>query len=275
MLWGSPLSTWELVVKTALWVAGITGAVAAVSAFIAGYVGYELTDVVQKEAERQISETRSEAERANESSEKLKNDTARLTAENLALQKAMLPRRLAVIRMDQPFGEIDPWTINSGEAAGLFSEIQKFRCPIWMQVVPEFEPETFARDLKAALEQNGIRVTIVDQSVTNNPATEIPHGVRVMVTTKKLLESKPDPTAMGAAGVLARVLSEGGFGVGAYSVAATIIEDRPTGGKLPYFDPPFNGVLVQIGRKPLTRELFMFARTPPAPKAPALNATPK
>ena len=50
-----------------MWIAGISGAVAAFSAFIAGYVGYELTDIVQKDADKQISETKAEAARANES----------------------------------------------------------------------------------------------------------------------------------------------------------------------------------------------------------------
>jgi hypothetical protein len=138
---------------------------------------YKLTTSKEIAVANAVGEAaKTEAARANESTAKLNSETARLTAENLALQKTMLPRRLSVIRMDEPFGELHLWNFGiEPTATELFSGIQKFMgVPVWIQAVPEFEPETFALDLKAALEQNGVKVSLVDQAVTGSPQPKSP-----------------------------------------------------------------------------------------------------
>jgi hypothetical protein len=66
-LWGWPFSFWEAVVKMSLALALTAGAVTAIAAFVAGYVGYELTDALQKISDEKVSEAGREAARANES----------------------------------------------------------------------------------------------------------------------------------------------------------------------------------------------------------------
>jgi hypothetical protein len=74
MLWGFPFSSLELIVKISLWIALVAGAVTAVTAFIAGYVGYELTDAVQKESDVKIAE-------ANKIGEQARTEAAKANAE--------------------------------------------------------------------------------------------------------------------------------------------------------------------------------------------------
>ncbi len=64
MLWGWPFPVLASIVKIALWIAFVAGGIAALSAFIAGYVGYELAEAMQKEADLRIVEARSRGEEA-------------------------------------------------------------------------------------------------------------------------------------------------------------------------------------------------------------------
>ncbi len=108
MLWGFPLSTLEMVVKISLWIALGAGAVTAVSAFIAGYVGYELTDAVQKEADVKIAEAnkvgeqaRTEAAKANAEAAQANEQTEELRKANLELQKNVRGREISDEQRDQ------------------------------------------------------------------------------------------------------------------------------------------------------------------------------
>jgi hypothetical protein len=225
--------------------------------------------------ELQTAEAKRDTAAAHERIAKLNNQTERLKADNLAVQKAMLPRRLAVIRMDRPMGDIGPTDIGiPPDAPALFSGIQKFNVPVWIQAVPEYEPEMFALDLKAALQQNGAKVLMVDQSATNNPPAQIPQGVRVFTVAVRPLPGeaefppKPGPQH-GAAMVIAAALTNAGFGTADMGIGGSLVFDKPSDGMLPYFNPRFEGVLVQIGRKPLTLELYKFMKAGGArPKAP-------
>ena len=64
MLWGWSFHVWETIVKVSLWIAVGAGVLTAVTAFVAGYVGYELTDVVQKEADVRIGEASAQGKAA-------------------------------------------------------------------------------------------------------------------------------------------------------------------------------------------------------------------
>jgi|SRR5271166_3543288 len=63
MLWGWPFPTWELIVKVSLWLVVGAGVVTAVSAFVSGYVGYELTDAVQRASDERVAELNKEIAR--------------------------------------------------------------------------------------------------------------------------------------------------------------------------------------------------------------------
>jgi hypothetical protein len=57
-MWGMSLQFWELVFRWATVSAGLLGVLTAAAAFISAWVGYQLTDVVQKDADRRIEEAR-------------------------------------------------------------------------------------------------------------------------------------------------------------------------------------------------------------------------
>jgi hypothetical protein len=108
MLWGFPLSTLEMVVKLSLWIALGAGAVSAVSAFIAGYVGYELTDAVQKESDVKIADAnkiaeqaRAEAAKSNAKAAQANERTEELRKSNLELQKNVRGREITDEQRDQ------------------------------------------------------------------------------------------------------------------------------------------------------------------------------
>ena len=91
MLWGWSFPALELIVKVALWIAFAAGGIAAVSAFIAGYVGYELTDAMQKEADLRIVEAQSRGEEAKARAAVAEQRAAEA---QLALEKFKAPRNL-------------------------------------------------------------------------------------------------------------------------------------------------------------------------------------
>lgn len=88
MLWGWSFATWEIVVKVSLWVAAGAGVVAAVSAFAAGYIAYELSDAVQLESNQKIAEANARASEA----------SLRAAEANLELERLKAPRTLNPIR---------------------------------------------------------------------------------------------------------------------------------------------------------------------------------
>jgi hypothetical protein len=229
--------------------------------------------------ELQTAEAKRDTAAAHERIAELNNQTERLKADNLAVQKAMLPRRLAGIRMDRPMGDIGPAELGiPADAPELFTGMQKFNVPVWIQAVTEYEPEMLALDLKAALELNGVKVRLVDQSNTNNPDTQIPQGIRVLTVGTKAspgepgyigLPFKPVAPQADAAALIGEALTKAEFGTAGLAIGATVIDDKSSGGRLPYFNPRFEGVLVQIGRKPLTLDLYKFMKAGGAkPKSP-------
>jgi hypothetical protein len=94
MLWGSAIEFWDLWGVRLLFVGAIVGVGGLLLSALSAYVLYRVADVAQREL---VSETKSSAERI----AGLNNDTARLTAENLALQTVLLPRHVGLIGLDE------------------------------------------------------------------------------------------------------------------------------------------------------------------------------
>jgi hypothetical protein len=257
MLWGSSLSTWEYVVKACLWIAGISGAVTAASAFIAGYVGYELTDVVQKHAEKQISETRSEAARANESSEKLRRDTAQLQSENLALQTVLLPRRVSLSSATFP-NNADVW----------FAPLSGFNMvPFAIQPVNDAEARSLAEDISIGLAFVGVVADIDEGAAKLNP-TNVAEGVTVSFPEGNAVFEK-------AANLLADALTKAGLGVGDMPVFRHgVLVSEPKDIASGLVNPIHNGVVVAIGQRPISQTVAWLKRERSKPgDNSAANAT--
>jgi hypothetical protein len=95
MLWGSPIEFWDLWGVRLLFGGAIIGVGGLVLSAFSAYVLYRVADVAQREL----------ADVTSVSSERiagLNNDTARLTADNLALQTVLLPRHVGAIGFNGP-----------------------------------------------------------------------------------------------------------------------------------------------------------------------------
>lgn len=109
MLWGSSFPVWEPIVKIPLWIALGAGVVAAVAAFVAGYVGYELTDAIQIASDERIAELNKETVKLSAEAESSRAAIANVDARaaeasqkaaeaNLALERLKAPRTLSLER---------------------------------------------------------------------------------------------------------------------------------------------------------------------------------
>lgn len=94
MMWGWPFSVWELVVKVSLWVAGATGVAAAMAAFTAGYVAYELGDAIQRESTERVADAGRAAAAANEAAGKANASAAAANERASVLEKEAASARL-------------------------------------------------------------------------------------------------------------------------------------------------------------------------------------
>lgn len=90
-MWGFSLEFWESVFFWATGLAAIAGAVSVASAFVAGIVGYQVTDRVLKESEVKIADANARAEEAKAVSAAA---NARAVEANLALEKFKAPRSI-------------------------------------------------------------------------------------------------------------------------------------------------------------------------------------
>ncbi len=139
-MWGLSIPFWESVFRWATISAFVLGGFTATAAFISAWVAYELSDVVLKDADRRIEEAKSDAARANESSDLLKKETARLSVEaetarketataQLQLQQMRLPRRLDSGKLKAGIEGIAPqffevlYDQSAADASGLAFEI--------------------------------------------------------------------------------------------------------------------------------------------------------
>lgn len=75
-MWGYPLGLWESVFFWSTGIAAIAGAIAVVAAFMSGIIGYQISDHVQREANKKISEANARAEEAKLEQERLKAQLA-------------------------------------------------------------------------------------------------------------------------------------------------------------------------------------------------------
>lgn len=94
MLWGWSFSALETLVKLTLWAAGILGVLAAVSAFVSGYVGYELADAIQRASDERVADAKGAAAAANEAAGR-----ANASAAAANERAAILEKEAAVLRI--------------------------------------------------------------------------------------------------------------------------------------------------------------------------------
>lgn len=118
MLWGWSFSAWEFVVKFSLWIAVAAGVITAFAAFTAGYVGYELTDAIQRASDEKVAN--------------LNNETARLSAEAEASRAEIANANANAANADERAARLE----KEAEAARL-ETAQIMKSTAWRQLQPQ------------------------------------------------------------------------------------------------------------------------------------------
>jgi hypothetical protein len=101
LLWGYAVELWDRIGIWALVIGAALGVMALLLTAASAYILYRVAD----RAQTALSvESRNSAERIARSDERiaaLNNETARLQADNLALQRVMMPRHVGLMGLDQ------------------------------------------------------------------------------------------------------------------------------------------------------------------------------
>jgi hypothetical protein len=93
-MWSFTEPIWEAVFRWATISALAFGGIGVVSAFVSAWVGYEITDATQKEADKQIAEAKARGDEARAVAAQATERTAVIEAENVRLAAQIAPRRL-------------------------------------------------------------------------------------------------------------------------------------------------------------------------------------
>jgi hypothetical protein len=81
LLWGLPFSLWEMVFRWAMVISLVAGGITATALFVSGWVGYQLADTAQKDADARIADAKRDTAAALERIAELNTETTRLSAD--------------------------------------------------------------------------------------------------------------------------------------------------------------------------------------------------
>jgi hypothetical protein len=207
--------------------------------------------------------------KSNERIAKLNNETASLTADNLALQTVLLPRHVGLIGLDEQPKALT-WFVGFERWAGT---------KILIQVIPgDPEARNLANEIAIVLSKFGWIPEFVDDK-RSGMSLNLREGVQVYSPgsykaydpnseTQKVFRTLGD-----AARALAMALTNAGLGVGSYPVSGThgsnIIVDFPQGSEgdehNPFrdFSPQLDGVYLQVGSRPIASTMEWIGRGRP------------
>jgi hypothetical protein len=198
----------------------------------------------------------------------LNNDTARLQADNLALQTVLLPRHVGIIGVNER-PKAETWFAGMAAFAGV---------PIVIQPTDDNEARNLAAEITIALAFVGVRAS-VDENATGLKPSQFSEGVSVAYATgkpwTKEAPNQPWFEWAKAANMLADALTKAGLGVGEAPVQRY--------GFIPAEDPATvnfrtirEGVLVYVGQRPVSHTIAWIkqgrpdaAGNRPADAAPA------
>jgi len=177
----------------------------------------------------------------------LEKESAALEADNLALQTSLRPRRLSFIG----------WTDSLEKVAAITEGLKKHSgVTAFIQVVPDFEAQSFARDIASVLERAGWKPKFVAETQSHMPETSFPEGVTV-VTLSDGKSQTGAGTAFWTALTEADVLMSGTGTFGAHIFHKIL--DKPEPG-YPNFEPPVTAVFIRVGLKPFTSQFLEIQR---------------
>lgn len=118
-MWGYSIHLWELVFRWATISALVFGGFGITAAFVSAWIGYELTDVVQKDADKRILEASTKGDEARAEAEKAKSEiaSAQLEIASAKERAASLEKEAAQARAEQErLKQIVSWRVLSKEA---------------------------------------------------------------------------------------------------------------------------------------------------------------
>jgi hypothetical protein len=186
-------------------------------------------------------------ERANEKFAGVNRETARLTADNLALQTVLLPRHAGIFGINGP-APADKW----------FAGMRAFAdVPIVIQPTDDNEARNLASEIAIALAFVGVRAS-VDENATALKPSQFSEGVSVAYATgkpwTKEAPNQPWFEWAKAANALADALTKAGLAVGDFPVQryGLIPADDPAAGN---FKTIREGVLVYVGQRPVSHTI--------------------
>jgi hypothetical protein len=133
-MWSFTDPFWEAVFKWATIAAAGFGGIGIVAAFVSAWVGYQITDATQKEADRQITAARTEIAKANENAAKANERAAEA---QLALEKFKAPR----------------WITDDQQAkfVARLEQFQNVSVDVWLLHAPSQDAAPFAARLVSVL----------------------------------------------------------------------------------------------------------------------------
>jgi len=236
-------------------------AAAAIGAATAGSIIAHKREALDAETrlERFKLETAGNVSKTGERIASLNNDTARLTAENLALQTVLLPRHVGLIGIDEE-PKAKTWFAGFDRWAGT---------KILIQVVPnDPEAQNLANEIAITLSMFGWKPEFINE-IRSGVTLNLVEGLSVfspasyMAWNPENKEQQEFAKLSGAAMSLARALTSAGLGVGPYVVSGThglniIVDFPPTSegeASNPFrnFSPRLDGVYLQVGSRPVAR----------------------
>jgi hypothetical protein len=245
MLWGYSIEFLDRVGIVSMIVGAGLGVCGLIVSLVSAYLLYRVADVAQKDL---ANESRVSAERV----AGLNNETARLQAENLALQTVLLPRHVGIFTGSDGIAKADIWFAPMAE----FDSV-KFA----VQPVSDPEARNLAEEIALALAFVGISASIDEGMTTRNPTTAA-EGVSVWFPSG-------NPLLERAGNALADALTNAGLGIGDWPVFRR--------GGIPAYPEDTTsihlGVVVEVGQRPvshmvawLNRERSKAAGNASAPK---------
>jgi hypothetical protein len=206
-------------------------------------------NIKDAEVKRKLSEHEAQTASARAEAAKLNHETELLKADNLSLQRVMLPRHIGIIGIDGP-----------PKAQEYFAGIARFAgTEALIQAAADPEAQNLANEIAIALLRlGGWKPQLIDEGRSQKPAPGIPEGIRVSYPTGKPWTaqepSQPWFAWHDAAEALANALTNAGLGVGDAPVSRFGFSNEPSnpGNMLAYFDPPLTGVYVEVGPRPIS-----------------------
>jgi hypothetical protein len=247
--------------EMSLSVASLVGTVANWTLLVSLVVGVLSTFVIVKASDVKEEHWAEDRRVSNERIAGLNNDTARLTAENLALQTVLLPRHAGIFGVNES-PKAETWFAGMGAFAGV---------PFVIQPTDDHEARNLATEIAFALAFVGVRAT-VDENATGLKPSQIPEGISVAYAAGKPW-TKDEPNQpwfewAKAANTLADALTDAGLGVGDAPVQryGFIPVDSPEAVTL-NFKTIREGVLVYVGQRPVSQTIAWIYPTAPTPLA--------